>query len=293
MSPISPRNLLAFAIVLSAIPPASCSDLKVVTVMRFEDGDVYTNTRYYQGERIRTEWRDQTKWKPGLVTYGPPRATIYQCDAQRAIDMNLKSHQYSVTELNDGCRSKNMPPPVPAKGTVDVYIESTDTGERQQILGQAARHIITHKRQVASQNACWGNSETEVDGWYVDAEEHELARKFRHNSSDVVDVVMAGANCRDKIEIHRMGLEKLGSPIKLVQTSRSSHLQADGTSSEFTSRWEMEVTELSNAPLPPALFEIPASFTKVAKVDGQPEMPVSVAIEYWWRRTLKTIRSWF
>lgn len=290
MNGVFSKNLLAFAMVLAAISPASCTDLKVVAVFRFRDGDTYTQTRYYQGERARSEWQEHTQWKPGLVTYGPPRATIVECDVQRAIDMDLKAHQYSVTELNDECVSKTAPAPPPTKGTVDVYIESTDTGERQQILGQTARHIITHKRQVASAQACWGNNETEVDGWYVDG--HDLARKPRQDES-AANVVRTGANCRDKIVLHRTGLDKLGSPVKLLQISRSSHLKADGTSNESIIRWEMEVTELSQAPLDPALFELPAGFTKVARIDGQPEMPVSVAIEYWWQRALNTVRSWF
>lgn len=292
MNPGFRKSLLAFAVLLAAVLPASCTDLKVVTVFRFPDGDTYMQTRYYQGERIRSEWQDHTQWKPGLVTYGPPRATIVECDVQRTIDMDLKAQQYSVTELNDECVGKSAPAPPSTKETVDVYIESTDTGERAQILGQTARHIITHKRQVASAQACWSNNETEVDGWYVDLKEHQPNQKPRQDDG-AANVVMTGANCRDKIVLHRKGLDKLGSPVKLVQISRSSHLKADGTSVESIIRWEMEVTELSQAPLNPSLFQLPADFTRVARIDGQPEMPVSVAIEYWWQRALNTVSSWF
>lgn len=291
MTPFSPRNLLSIVFLLAA---AYGNDLKVVTVVRLSNGTPYTNVRYSHGERTRLEWRDHSTWKPGVVTYGPPRATIYQCDAQRAVELNLRSHEYSVIELNDECRSKNASPLRAVKGTVDVYIETTDTGERQQMLGRTARHIITHQRQVASPGACWGNGERESDGWYIEMEQQEFARRFRQNSdNDLVNVIMTGANCRDKIVVHRSGLEKPGVPVKLVQTSRSLRPLADGTSTEYTSKWETEVTELNEAPLDAGLFEIPANFTKVAKIDGGPEMPFSVAVGYWWDRALRTVRSWF
>lgn len=291
MTPFSPRNLLSIAFLLAA---AYGNDLKVVTVVRFPNGTPFTSVRYFHDERTRLEWRDHSTWKPGVVTYGPPRATIYKCDAQRAVELNLKSHEYSVAELNDECRSKNAPPLPAIKGTVDVYIETTDTGERQQMLGRTARHIITHQRQVASPGACWGNGEMESDGWYIEMEQQQVARRFRqHSDNESVNVIRTGANCRDNIVVHRSGMEKPGRPVKLVQTSRSLRPLPDGTSKEYDNKWEMEVTELNEAPLDTGLFEIPANFTKVAKIDGGPEMPFSVAVEYWWDRALRTVRSWF
>ena len=90
-----------------------------------------------------------------------------------------------------------------------------------------------------------------------------------------------------------MGMEKPGFPVKLVQTSRSWLPQPDGTSKEYTSRWENEVTELSDAPLDAALFDLPTGFSKVAKIDARPEMPASVAVEYWWNRVVHELGSWF
>lgn len=291
MTPFSPRNLLSIVFLLAA---AYGNDLKVVTMVRSPNGTSFTNVLYIHGERTRMEWRDQSTWKPGVVTYGPPRATIYQCDVQRAAELNLKSHEYSVNELNDECRSKSAPPSPAIKGTVDIYIETTDTGARQQMLGRTARHIITYQRQVASPGACWGNAERESDGWYIEMEQQEFARRFRKNSDNALaNVIMTGANCRDNIVVHRSGLEKPGFPVKLLQTSRSLRPLPDGASTEYTSKWETEVTELTEAPLDAALFEIPANFTRVAKIAAGPEMPFSVAVEYWWDRALRTVRSWF
>src|SRR5215471_4558040 len=130
------RSLLVFLFFLTVLPTARGGDLKVVSVARRPNGDTYTLTQYYKGERTRREWRDLTTWKPGLVTYGPLRAAIYQCDARRALDLNLKSHKYAIFELNEDCKFKSAPPRPAPKGTMDVYIEAADTGERRQILGQ-------------------------------------------------------------------------------------------------------------------------------------------------------------
>ena len=297
MMPVRSKALfffLFFFFVLNVIPLASAGDLKVVSVFRTEKGDPYTSTRYYKGERLRIEFQDRASWKPGLVTYGPPGADIYQCDAQRYIRLDLESRKYAITPLDDGCRSKNAAPLSPQKGKIDVYIERTDTGERREILGRAARHIITHQRQVAGPGACWSDAKTEWDGWYIDMAERDVDRRLRGNTVDrSARVIFTGANCRDKIEVHRTGVERPGFALKMVYTSWVPVRKQDGTSTEFTNRWETEVTELSEAPLDPALFEVPAGFTKVSEIKASPSMPFSVAVEYWWQRTVNEVKSWF
>lgn len=281
---------------LALISAASAGDLKVVSVARFQDGKTYATTRYSQGERMRVEWRDQTTWRPGLVTYGPPRATIYQCDALQAIDLNLKTHEYTTLELNDDCQTNSRPIASTPTGTLNVYIESVDTGERREILGRTARHIITHQRQVGDSQSCWHLGEMEQDGWYIDMPPSTVEQKLRRHAADeYANVTMTGANCRDKIEIHRTGVEKPGFPVKFVQTVRFSHQEPDGKweLNDSTSRWESEITEISEAPLDAALFNLPAGFTKVAKLDARPEMPFTVAVGYWWDRTMSKVRSWF
>lgn len=288
------RRLSLLVLFLAAMSGARASDLKVVSVVRFQNGDTDTSVRYYQGERTRVESRDRRSWKPGVVTYGPRRATIFQCDAQRVVELNLEAHKYAVFELNDDCRGRSAPPLPAPQGTTSVYLESTDTGERSQILGHTARHIVTHQRQVAGPGACWGNHEMDLDGWYIDIPEQPVDQKHRRSAVDgTAHVIMSGANCRDKIEVHHQGIEKPGFPVKLVQTSRSLLPQPDGTSKEYTSRWESEVTELSDAPLDAALFDLPTGFSKVAKIDARPEVPASVAVEYWWHRVVHEVGSWF
>lgn len=293
MVPACSRILLAFAFFLTVIPSVRAGDLKVVSVLHLPNGDTYTSTGYYKGERARLERRYQKLWKPGLVTSSPPLASVYQCDAQRLLDLNLKSHQYAITELDEECQRKSAPPPRPApKGTIDVYIETTDTGERRQILGHTARHIITHQRQVAGPQACWHDAEMDTDGWYIDLPEQPICRKICRPSDEANLITINNFNCRDKVEVHRT-VERPGFPVKLIEIRRSSSLQPDGTSKEYTSRYETEVTELSDAPLDIALFDLPSSFIKVAKIDdGYPETPFAVAVGDWWHRAVHTVRSW-
>jgi hypothetical protein len=296
MMPVYSRALFGFLFLLAMVSGARAGDLKVVSVIRFQNGDPYTQTRYYKGERARIESRGHTSWKPGLVTYGPPWAMVFQCDAQRAIVLNLETHKYTVSQPKDACRHTAPALPAP-KGTIDVYIESTDTGERREILGRTARHIITRQRQVAGPGACWRDAEMEWDGWYIEMEEQEVDRRLRRNTVDeLAHVMMSGAHCRDKIVVHRKGVERPGLGLRVVYVSRLSVPGTGGASKELTNRWESEVTELSEAPLDAALFDVPAGFTKVSEIDTQPPMPLSVAIENWWQRRVNTVNeigSWF
>jgi hypothetical protein len=79
----------------------------------------------------------------------------------------------------------------------------------------------------------------------------------------------SGAFVIPKMQIHRTVPTDLGFPVKL---STVTHLEigANGTSRRQTENtFESEVTELSDAPLDPALFEVPGGFKLVEKLNHQ------------------------
>jgi hypothetical protein len=284
---------------------ACASDLKIVSTSRSPtNGHLSTVTRYTQGQRPRTEWRNESgragkPGEPANYSYGPPRATIFQCDMHRVLELNLQDHEYTLHELDDQGRPKGAKPiPISTRasgGTLTIDVETIDTGERKQIFGRTARHVIRHEKRVAGPGACGQSGETESDGWYTDLEEQNGCMATPKACAGVAIAVLStgGSVCRDKIEVHGTGTTPMGFPLKLKTTSRDVTVLPDGTSKEVTGTFENEVTELSEEPLDPALFELPGGFTQATTLKDQPPVPASVAIRQWWERLKRSVRSWF
>ena len=72
-------------------------------------------------------------------------------------------------------------------------------------------------------------------------------------------------NKMDKIEVHQAGAEA-GFPVKSMTTLKSVVTERDGTPRMLASIWGSEVVELSEGPLDPALFDVPADFRQVASL---------------------------
>src|SRR5262249_44156604 len=138
------------------------------------------------------------------------------------------------------------------------------------------------------ENCYSGNSESEMDGWYVD---FDIFPEWNRPAGHYVAVGVAASfrraggpreQCSDKIEVHRSG-PKTGFPLQLKTTLTSEITQADGSSKSVTGTNEMEVVELSRSPLDAGLFEVPLGFKKVDKIVDPTQQPRLEAMSYWQR----------
>jgi hypothetical protein len=284
---------------------ASAADLKIVTTLHSGSGSQAVPpsvfTRYFHGSRSRSDSRSSAGHaaRPGekpVYTWGPRQAFIQQCDARRALMLNLDAREYTSTELDERGVPTGFKPAFqrrePAKGSVEIIIDSVDTGERKEMFGHTARHIVTHERRVVSPESCQQNTSSETDGWYIDLDVPSgSCYAVPHRTSAAVLFAASSSCLQKKLEIHRTGVSEPGFPVKLTTTSHTSLAQSDGSQKEYTSTFESEVTELSEAPLDPALFEVPAGFKLVAKINTQPPVPTMVVLRMWWERVKRSIRD--
>jgi hypothetical protein len=149
---------------------------------------------------------------------------------------------------------------------VQLFYHSVDTGERKEIFGQMARHFITKVRQVASPGACSLNSESETDGWYIG---YEALPEWRRPRAGVFHSVSGVCIDKfDKVELHHSG-PLPGYPLATTTTTRNETRMADGSSREFMASSKVEVVEFKQAPLDPALFQVPPGFRKVHRLADQ------------------------
>ena len=257
--------LLLYVTTLTS-PGPSVNGVKIVT-RQVTGSFTDTRTEYLAADRLRNEW--QSQMRDGA---GPPMATIIlRGDRDRVFVLDLKAHEYTSYETDSRATTVGIKPRpvVDSGGTLQIWIENIDTGERKDLFGHVARHIITREKRIAGPGACSKPSLSETDGWYIDGSVLPQWRQQKKTSFGVVvaSEVAAGSNDKcfnkmDKIDVHRSGVET-GFPVKVTTTLRSEVTQADGSSRMEASTWGSEVVELKEGPLELTLFDVPPDFRKV------------------------------
>jgi hypothetical protein len=137
-----------------------------------------------------------------------------------------------------------------------MYVTTTikDTGERKQMFGYTARHIIQTIETDSSPDACTPTkTKMEMDMWVIDAEFNLACTQTRsykpYNGGKA-------SGCTDKIQQKTIGSGKSGYPVYQKMTS----FDAAGKES-FT--MISEVVEISKATLDASLFDAPADYREV------------------------------
>lgn len=240
----------AILFVIAGILTISASvfaDVKIKTKQTMS-GQVSENTTYIKDKRQRTEMM------------GGVMVSVTQCDLGRDLQINPQSRTYMVNLYDDGTTSTpgavqtGNSVPVARGGTMYITTTIKDTGERKQMFGFTARHIIQTIETDSSPDACTvSKSKMEMDMWVIDAE-FGLActqqRQYRPNTNS------RSGGCTDKIVPRTIGTGKSGYPLYQKMTS------FDASGKESFSIVQ-EVVEMSKATLDAALFEAPADYREV------------------------------
>src|SRR6185369_15992631 len=242
------RTALSIACLLT-VTGIVAADTKVKS-RQTSGGQTYENTSYIKGKRQRTE------------NSGGQMVTIEQCDLRRNLQLMPAAKVYMINPYDDGTSSTanttgthtTQPVTVKKGGVVTSTVTTKDTGERKQMFGYTARHIITTMSMESSPDACsQNNTKMEIDGWYIDATfalDCDSNRQYTYRPP-----VKAGGGCRDRYETKTIGTAKKGFPVYEKMT-----MLGDGGRSFSTIN---EVVEISQATLDQSLFEIPPDYRQV------------------------------
>ncbi|HET7872924.1 MAG TPA: hypothetical protein VFL42_10475, partial [Terriglobales bacterium] len=186
-----PQILALFLAMTSlAAPPPGVNGVKIVT-RQVTGGFTDTRTEYFTADRLRNEWQMGEG-------QGPLMASIVQRgDHNRVFVLDLQAREYMTydTDSRGTALGTNGRPMPPSGGTLQILIENIDTGERKEIFGHIARHVITRERRIAGPGACSRGSESETDGWYIDPSiMPEWRQPRRSGHGVVVAAVMSAGN---------------------------------------------------------------------------------------------------
>ena len=225
-----------------------------VKIKQTSGGQTYENTTLIKGKRQRNE------------SNGGQMINITQCDLRRNITIMPQTQAYMIQSYdqpsattpaaNAGNRPSSTQPaqPVTKGGVITSTITTRDTGERKQMFGYTARHIITSMQMESSPDACSPvKTKMEIDGWYIDAAfalDCDLGRNYTPPQT------AAGGGCRDRYESKQIGTAKKGFPV----WEKTTMFGPNGAESFSTLN---EVVEFSQATLDPSLFDVPAGYREV------------------------------
>ncbi len=280
--------------------PAKIVGLKI-TVRDAFNGMSRERTQYFQGDRKRLDYQNTTggpRRADGSVDmrYGPHIASITRCDLGKMYELNLDSGEYDAAPYppqpftKEQMAASGIKPQgeLPAAPTLLVEVTTRDTGERKDMLGHAARHVITTRKETPLEGSHSQPKESVTDGWYSDlateisCDWNRLERKrgYAHVAGRLVN-----ANAPPELpKFVEVGERETGFPLESTTTMRWAYLLPDGTKKEATSTFETKVTVFAEGPLDPALFEIPKGFREVAHIDTSPKLDWQTAWNNAWVR---------
>jgi hypothetical protein len=240
---------LAILLVSLVLTQTAFADVKIKSKQTMS-GQSYENTTYIKGKRQRTESMN------GMMI------NLNQCDLRRGVQINPNTKTYIINEYQqDTTAAKTTAAPaksdgvIRAGGTVTTTVTVKDTGERKQMFGYTAKHLIITMETVSSPDACAKNNmKMQTDGWYIDAEfALDCSQYAQYQSYNP----KSKPTCQDKYQMKTVGTAKRGYPVYEKMTMFDE-------SGKETYTMVSEVVELSKATLEAGLFDIPAGYREVS-----------------------------
>jgi hypothetical protein len=253
MQPIIRQATCAVALIICLAACASVARADVKVRAKSTQGNTTSEqTTYIKGQRQRLEMA------------GGVMISITQCDLQRSLQLIPQTKTYTVTPFNQPTeRAATQSQPAQPKtkpdanvkgGVITTTITTKDTGERKQMFGYTARHLITEMRTESSPEVCQKiKTRMEIDAWYIDAafalDCHMNGAYQGYNRADQ-------RGCQDRSEVKQIGATAKGYPV----WSKTTMFDDNGQPS-FS--YLLEVVEFSQASLDAALFDVPAGYREV------------------------------
>lgn len=239
---------LAILLVGLVLTNTAFADVKI-KLRQTAGGQTYESTTYIKGKRQRAEQN-----MGGMQTIN-----ITQCDLKRSVQIMPQAQTYLINLWEQApsvapsitTTTSKQPSTTEKGGVITMTFTTKDTGERKQMFGYTARHLIMTMESESSPDACSPvKHKTQTDGWYIDAAfalDCEMERYKNYTPSS------AKPDCRDRYETRQIGTAKRGYPLYEKMTMFD---QSGKETSSFTN----EVVELSTTTLDAALFDVPAGY---------------------------------
>ncbi len=273
-------------LLIASWPQAPQQNVGTRVVWRYASGDTAGGeiTTYTMGDRRRTEYRNTFLHRDALASPlkpadPPANVVIQRCDLARSFELNTHTQEYASKEYPpkpmtpEERKERGVEEPDWDTSTLPAFrVETTtvDTGEREEMFGQWARHVTTTIKSTPLGDTKAERSVTAMDGWYIDFDRRiscEPKPSEETRSHGFSGIVMASRLVPfQKIENIEVGHREEGLLVKKGQNSVSATIQRTDAKESLTLSNETDVTEFFRGPLDPALFEVPSDFKLVDNI---------------------------
>ena len=255
-----------------------------ITVRHIIGSSSDRSTLYLQSDRKRIEYRGSTGY-----SLGPHLASITRCDLGQRFELNLDSSQYESMPYPPKFLTSAPGTPKTSqseKPTMRIEIKTVDTGERRQLFGRTARHVITTIKETSLERSQSPPYETTRDGWYVDLSQTISCdpeyMRTGHAYASVVALTSGGSQkaVMPKPEFVTIGKPETGFALQEVTNPGQAY------------QFKTVVTDFQEGPLDPELFEVPHGFKQVKQIERTPPQVSSPVAEIWEWAKYK-VANWF
>jgi hypothetical protein len=259
------------------------------------DPDIF----YVQGEWRRCELPRSVRGSGSIPRiYGPRIVSIVRPDLRQQFDLNLDASQYSQSSLDwlysppkaaselrgltkeelQAMGIKRMPPPPGEKVTFRIETVTKDTGERKEMFGYLARHVMTTRKEIPLEGSRRAAQEMTKDGWYIDIEPqfypalyppHPLPASKSAQPVRWRSYLAGGSPVPEKPEFVDIGEPETGFALQELRMTRLTFTRADASTVQHDDRTETLVT-LEKGTYDVALFEVPSGFKRVPYINRHP-----------------------
>jgi hypothetical protein len=283
--------ILAASVGLPKLAVPNFPDLAIKT--RHTSGDQQSGDRssevralYLKGSRQRTETLQEKPARADALN----SASIWQCDEKRYFFLNQRDKIYNASVIEDRSEQLKKASPVslpqPSGAEVMVTIDSVDTGERRQFAHYAARHVKAKIKFEPGPGALTPASVEQTDGWYLDLTGFACVGQ---PSSGFAFLHASSGHRIDRFQVKWLGKAPRGYAIE--ETS----VKTESTNTTVT---KIELLKISEAPLSPALFELPMGYrqalqTAYGGTDLTKPNTILNRADYYWTMLKLWLRSLF
>jgi len=287
--------ILASSLGLPKFVVPNFADIMIKTRYTSGDGLWQVNTTLYlKGARQRTDSvMEQAR------ADATNAVTIQQCDERRGFNLNERDKLYAPFKIEEWSERLKKSRPVGltqmSGAEVTVTIDSIDTGERRQFQHYAARHVKVKTQVEPSPGASTLASVEEMDGWYIElpglgCQDQTFGVGFVFGTVRAMKFATLGSgNRQDRVQIKWLGKAPRGYPIEVTT------LKTEAGNKTIS---KVELLEISEAPLSPSLFDLPAGYRLALQIgNGGADLTKPDTIpnraEYYWERLTYWARSLF
>jgi|ERR1700722_2462134 hypothetical protein len=256
-----------------------------ITVEFGPPGSSSQRVSYFQGDRKRMEYQNSFGGRNAdgspLEVVGPRIASITRCDLGQMFGLNLDSSEYDASVYppkpftKEEMERRGIPSRLTYlsdKPTLRIEMKTVDTSERKEMFGHIARHVIKTETRSPLEGSMSQPQESVTDGWYIDFDERlPCDRRFPEGKNrHAYSMVRSGNQPMERPEFVTVGEPEKGLALIALTKTKGAYKLPDGTLKQTETKMERRVIEFEEGPLDPALFEIPAGFKHVDRIERNP-----------------------